>query len=307
MNTEIVREIKKEYKTDDVRCLLNTPCLSRVLPRNILFNAYNMKSFVAINRFFLGLNSEDINYPKCKIDLNQTEFPDKISEIAQKQKINEIINDLRLSRVYIDNVNYAPITEKYIKALIELDEVMRLSKYWQKSADSLYRGSIIPLNLNMCMLNSWTTDKSIANFFYSGGFYKTSLPTGFPRINVLDTKLSRFNHENEVLLPPCEFETTKVITKILSSNEKIKGYEVVLRPLNFAKEFLKRMQNPPKDYPKVFLTDPAFGYQKAYKLLEEYIKNYVDKHIIEVDGQIIKELPDPKIVFESEKFEQGKR
>lgn len=303
MDRQIVDDLKREINVKNTKNLILLKAATRLLKNNDLLMTYTQRSFTVINKFLLG--DANISSPAFKtFNPDETNFANEESEAKHKTKMQSIINDDRTNKISHKDLPYSPITPNYIKYLIQIDEVMRLSKYFSFSSEELYRGTIIAKYINMDCLNSWTRAQDVSAFFSSGTILHTTIPSRFPRINIDDAGLGLYGQhktECEVLLPPCDFETTKCVY----NNYCMPTYEVTLRPRSLAKVFLEKMKNPPANYPKTFINDPQFGYNEALKMLEDYVKNYVDKKIIDLGGEIVKELDDPEIIFESEQFEQN--
>ena len=97
---------------------------------------------------------------------------------------------------------------------------------------------------------------------------------------------NRMQNELEYIIPPCEFEVTKSAPDTMSFTENA---EVTLRPHNLAKLLLLRMKNPPADYPRTYIRDPYYEFEESLKMLENYVKNYVDKGYIKFGNRIFKE------------------
>lgn len=287
----------ENYRTDP-----NT--LEFLMHENELLKKYIKKPTYSINKFL-------IMYPILK-DGKTMEEKVKESEKAIKKYKRVINHEFQPSLVlqnydfYTSSIYLPCITPRYIQELINLDELFRLSKYASKYDFDVYRGTVDPMHASLMQLNSFSFSKATADCpnFSRGAVFCAHICKGFPYLNL--TPMSEYN-EKEVLLPPCEFETRHTVGKHRNFNNDGDVYvmNINIRPLSLAKVFLERMKNPPEDYPKYYLYYKKFEYEKAMQMLEDYVKNYVDKHIIEVNGEIIPELPDPEIIFDSEQYEKN--
>lgn len=302
LDKNLKTQLKEKYGS--LKGFLRHPFLDHnagiLLQDNELLKEY-LTSARVTNHFLRGV--WDTMY-SSNFDPDQTEFQFTIDKINHDFNKNKLIRQIQHGKLPKMCLNHMPITTAFIKYLIEIDEMFRLSKLWTKKAE-IYRGSVSIRSLDMTSLNSWSEDREIAWKFTYGSNLYTTIPSGFPYIIINDTQPDNYcnSQENEYLLPPCDFEVLKSTRGFhRGSNDGLGSYdaEVILRPRNLAKVFLERMKNPPKDYPKAFLTDPDYEYEKSMKMLEQYIEKYVDKKKIRLGGRILKEPDDPEIVFPSE-------
>ncbi len=297
----ILKNLEEECGVSNLEELLSLKDLSNVLTNNELIMLYvNTYNLVAINSFMLG-RSPFVQEHGDEIK-NFVFNPDKMpTEKREKQLFSKVQSQVKTfverGRIPVRNLEYAPITPSYIRQLIRIDEVFRLSKYWNKRPRVLYKGDVVPKDLKLDKLNSFSTSKFVAGkvYFSKGALLIASLPAGFPAIDILKIdSCDMFKNEKEVLLPPCDFESASVRMDACERNYEM---EVKLRPLSLASVMLEKMKNPPSDYPREFLTDPAYGYDKALSILSEYVKNYVDQKRIRINDQFVKELDGPTVLF----------
>ncbi len=260
--------------------------LGFLLETNEFLKRYELSSADTINSFFSGrpLSAKPYVAPavlKDSIRENHTRAMERGNPYITTQ------------------TNYMPITTNYIKGLIELDEMMRLSKRWNSRDRVLYRGTVPLDKINMRQLNSWSISKICANSFVAdeeGALLMTHLPAHFPFVLLTSLDNCVYKGEQEVLLPPCGFKVEK-------SEPPVNGTTlatVTLKPLSLAKEFLRAMENPPSDFPEYFITDPIFEFEEAKQLLKTYVETYVDTKRIKFGRKIFKEAPDPSFVLVQE-------
>lgn len=276
--------------------VLNGGDLNFLLQNNSLLISYLRHSEVTTTNLMLG-NPHHQKWEDLSFNPDQTRFS-SVRERELHGVFSRVQRDqVRAGSIVSEHTIYAPVTPSYIKYLIEMDEVLRLSKSFNHDKKEIYRGTVHIKDTNLMMLNSWSTSKTVARGFQTGRgcLMQTTLPAGFPYIDVPKAHCNVVYREDEILLPPCEFE--------VSSTDIHAPLHATLRPLNLAKVFLQRLNNLPDDYPLLYQTSPVYGFAEAKKMLEDYIKNYVDKGIIQVGDIIVQEKPDPVVEFEFDHLE----
>ncbi len=305
VKNQTLSELKKEFREDDITRLFTEHNMSKLLEDNRLLGSYVHVSMPVINAFLLGGDPEPregrvLFYPDTNEVLVLTPERDpRLGDLMTEQmKINvreNFFNTLKNNYIPMAGIIYTPITPFYMQNFIQLDEFLRLSKYWNNIPIRVFRGTVALKDASMGGLNSFSRLMAVAgeNIFARGSIFVSTLGEKFPYLKVNETNIPLVDHEEEVLLPPCDFEVEKQQLPIKHN----KVFDVRLRPRSLAKVMLERMKNPPADYPRKFLTDPMYDYDKALKMLEEYVKNDVENHIIRVNDTIIEELPDPEVRF----------
>lgn len=270
--------------------------LNFVLENNALLFAYLRQSDVATTRFMLA-NPEKLPWSACQFDPEQTEFATSDLRARHNWLAKLEAEAIWSGTVPTEHTLYSPITPTYIKNLIQIDAVLRLSKAYHRLPRNIFRGTVPAKDTDLRMLNSWSTSVDVARMFRTdfGHVLAATIPAGFPYIDVDKTHCSGYP-ENEILLPPCEFE--------INSTDTSAPLEATLRPLCLAKVFLDRMNNLPADYPECYRTHPLYAFDTAKKMLEDYVREYVEKGLIPIGGYVVKEKPDPAITF---KFDEPKQ
>lgn len=208
--------------------------------------------------------------------------------------INNFLHDLNDDRVrlkavdekgniYYEKNAYFPIDTATIKDLIKLDNLLRMSTLFNDKPVVVYRGNPTLTEGALSGIVSTSLDVDVAKEFYKGSLIKMEIPAEFPHIfmsDVTDNKL--FKHEKEVILPPCNFKVSGTFIMphdVYADSYPVyyKGFVVRVEERNLAKTMLERMKKPPKDYEFGF-AEQKREYKRAMKLLEDYIKNYVNKN-----------------------------
>lgn len=278
-------------------------------------SAYILGSDVVINNFLrasVSGNSLDRYIYNADGSANMTR--EELDELTKSRQIER--DYLKSGGIYTDSVLYNPVTKNYMGQLLLLDKALRASKQINEQPQKLYRGTVELSRLSMNSINSFAGSIEEAANFGRGTILEVELPPHFPYIDINQVLNTPFSYEKEFLLPPCEFEVikkrkqkVKVQSVFAKEFQKFgmlkqgienygieKEFEVVtvaLRPKNLAKEFLQRMRKPPKDYPLLYINNPAYEFGQAKIMLEAYIKNQVMQGKI-IDGDMcIKEYPDP--------------
>ncbi len=267
---------------------------SHLLSNNKLLKLYQFNSSIALNNFLRGF-----------VDKNTKEYGNSYAVFHEKE-IEILQRPPFVSRdsTYGEKP-YNPITTEYVSELIELDKVFELSRHWNKTQLTVFRGgSLDELKTGGNTLVSTSEKDYVAITFCdesNPAILKIELPPNSPYI--FPTFYSRnhegFSYEREVILPPCEYEVLgewKVGKNNLLNyqldifhdgmTKKVKLLNVKVKPKSLAKTFLERMNSLPADYPKEFLEGKhGEEFKMAKTMLEEYIKNYVNTGLVSISDK----------------------
>ncbi len=252
----------------------NTKDLSYLIKNNGLLWSFQGGSDSVINNFLHDTDNELTKQKYANIDLDSA-FESLFENVSNKKSKNK-----NCKNIITDIIIYHPITQKFIKNLIEIDEVFRASTAWNKEPITVYRGAPRLNETALSGINSTTLSIDVAAEFYKGSLIKIDLPSNFPYIKLFELADNTFKAEKEIILPPCDF---KIISKFTLPHidypeifpNYYNCYELELTPKNLAECVLNRMKNPPKDYFKYFFKEQKIEFKKAQKLLNDYVNNYV--------------------------------
>ncbi len=173
---------------------------------------------------------------------------------------------------------YFPINASFIERLIALAEALDTLEPLQEDL-LLYRGCSTIERNGVNGIVSTTTDKKITEQFSRGTILTINVPRGTKCLNVRSIrpkKQQRDDFENEVLLPPCNYEIISSQVQNNSygqpnnHNNKTLLLEIAVQPLDLLEEFLKRLENPPKEYVPVYQIQGR-QYDEAVAILKNYI------------------------------------
>lgn len=176
-----------------------------------------------------------------------------------------------------NEIAYVPIDIGFVEHLIAFSEVLDLSEPLEEDL-IVYRGCSSLERNGVNGIVSTTTDRKIAEQFSRGTILTLCVPKGTKCINVKSIRpknQQRKDIENEILLPPCEYH-------ILSEKEVLKGkepnnchdttklIEMDVTPLDLLEEFLKVVDNPPKEYLPIREVQAEL-YENAIQQLRDYV------------------------------------
>lgn len=238
---------------------------------------YKQNSGIFINNFFRNRDFE--TYCKDKFhgfdfNVSGTILPNVFDNPAFYFEMVGYLRKLEESRIA-----YFPIEPEYIKKLITVAEMFDLSNPLEEEI-VLYRGcSTIDRN-GVNGIVSTTTDRKIAEQFSRGTILTIHVPKGTKYLDVKHIRAKeqrRKDYENEILLPPCEYqilsdETVKSGREPNNHTGQTRLLEIMVTPLDILEEFQKSMDNPPEEY-KPILDAQGIVYFAAKQELYNYIKN----------------------------------
>lgn len=214
---------------------------------------YKQNSGIFVNNFFRNRDYETY----C-----QDKFYDFDFDISGILPVN-LFDDIAFSMSMVGSLRkleerrnaYYPITPSFILHLNAVSDAFDFLDPLEEDT-ILYRGCTTIERNGVYGIVSTTTNKDIAEQFSRGTILTIHAPKGTKCIDVKKIRPKeqrKKDYENEILLPPCDY-------KILNVRESKKGrepnnntditkhMEIEITPLDLLNEFLKRMQNPPKEY-----------------------------------------------------------
>lgn len=238
---------------------------------------YKQNSGIFVNNFFRNRNYKTY----CEDKFHDFEFdvtglfpPNLFDDIAFSFSMVNYLRHLEEGKLA-----YHPITRDYIERLINFSEVLDVLKPLENDI-VVYRGCSTLERNGVNGIVSTTVDERIAEQFSRGTILKIHVPKGTKYIDVCSIRPKeqrRKDKEKEFLLPPCEYQilSDKILNYITGLNNntgQTRYIEMTVTPLDLLTEFLKMLENPPREYE--FIRDAQCGeYEKAVQMLKTYLDN----------------------------------
>lgn len=174
---------------------------------------------------------------------------------------------------------YWPIDAGFVQHLINFAEVMDILDPLQEDK-ILYRGCSTLDRNGVNGIVSTTTNYAIAEQFSRGTILTIHAPKGTKYINtkrIRPKEQRKKDKENELLLPPCKYTIIReeIRPKAKEPNNytgQTKHIELAVEPLDLLEEFLKVMENPPREYNPV-MHQMGLMHAQLIMYLREYIAN----------------------------------
>ena len=267
---------RKSYQKEQQEKFLNQQKLNQLKPALYEFLAgYKHNSGIFINNFFrkrdFKLYEEDkFHYFEFDVSgiipniFNDPNFSMYMVGYLRKLEENEIAyfpmntGFMRRIKVFSDALDYAPRFE---------------------TPTILYRGCSTIERNGVNGIVSTTTSCEIAKQFSRGTLLKIHVPAGTKGVNVKAIRpkeQQRKDKENEILLPPCDYEiiSKETVKKEHEPNNRFATttvLEIKLKPLDLLTELLKVMENPVQEYVDKVMYAQKDEYDEAVLLLKDYI------------------------------------
>lgn len=237
---------------------------------------YKQNSGIFINNFFRNRDYQTY----CADKFHEFDFcfgtilPNVFDDFEFSMLMVKYLKDLEE-----EHCAYFPIDSDYTKHLINFAEVLELSDPLEYDI-TFYRGCSTIERNGLNGVVSITSDPKIAEQFSRGTILTIHVPKGVKCLNINAIRpheQRKKDLEQEFLLPPCEFDI--ISDREVKSGREPNNYtgktrllEVTVRPLNLLEEFLKMMENPPREYLPL---QQAQGdeYKAAMSLLKNYIQS----------------------------------
>lgn len=238
---------------------------------------YKQNSGIFVNNFF-----RDRDYKTyCEDKFHGFEFdvtglfpPNLFDDISFSFAMVHYLRQLEEKRLA-----YYPITSDYIQRLINFSEVLDVLKPLENDI-IVYRGCSTLERNGVNGIVSTTVDERIAEQFSRGTILKIHVPKGTKYIDICSIRPKeqrRKDKEKEFLLPPCEYqilsdEVLDYITGLNNDTGQTRYIEMTVTPLDLLTEFLKMLENPPREY-DVIRNAQHGEYEKAVQMLKTYLEN----------------------------------
>lgn len=176
-------------------------------------------------------------------------------------------------------VAYYPVNPAYIEHLINFSEVLDILKPLEEDI-VVYRGCSTLERNGVNGIVSTTIDERIAEQFSRGTILKIHVPKGTKYLDIRSIRPKeqrKKDLEKEFLLPPCEYQiiSEKVLnytTGINNNTGQTRYIEMTVTPLDLLTEFLKMLENPPREY-ELLKHMPGIEYNEAVQMLKSYLDN----------------------------------
>lgn len=277
MVENISDEEKKAYDREQRDKAVNRLKLDVIKPELYQFLAgYKHNSGIFVNNFFrkrsFKLYEED-KFDGFDFDINgiiPNIFDDPVLSMQMVHYLCEL--DKR-------GIAYFPIDVEFIKKLNAFSDALNYSPPIEYPT-TLYRGcSTIDRN-GVNGIVSTSELYEIAEQFSRGTILIIHVPEGTKCINVKSIRPKeqrRKDKENEILLPPCNYEiiSEKVVKRSHEPNN-MHGtttiLEIKITPLDLLTEFLKVMENPIQEYVDMVMYAQKDKYIEALTLLKDIIR-----------------------------------
>ena len=182
--------------------------LTKLLMGDLFVRAYQTETNKLLNNFlghlpvWRGKNGYNADAPN-----SQSEVDVKVYNMTKTHELTMIERNI----LYVNHSGkYSPITPLMMKHIIELDEMMRLSKSWAKSTH-IYRGCDesefedgVLDGLNSTT-NRMKTGISFCSNNRNGVVLDIEIPENFPAFSLYQVnRQTTLKKEQEVVLPPCD-------------------------------------------------------------------------------------------------------
>ena len=238
---------------------------------------YKQNSGIFVNNFF-----RDRDYKTyCEDKFHDFEFdvtglfpPNLFDDLSFSFTMVNYLRQLEEKRLA-----YFPITSDYIQRLINFSELLDVLKPLENDI-VVYRGCSTLERNGVNGIVSTTVDERIAEQFSRGTILKIHVPKGTKYIDICSIRPKeqrRKDKEKEFLIPPCEYqilsdEVLDYVTGLNNNTGQTRYIEMTVTPLDLLTEFLKMLENPPREY-DVIRNAQHGEYEKAVQMLKAYLEN----------------------------------
>ena len=279
-------EEKKELQLKKAQAEERNKKLQEIKPLVYRFLAgYKQNSGIFVNNFFRGrdfkLYEEDKFYD-FDIDLYPgSVLPNVFDDFEFSLQMVRYLHELDQHKEA-----YHPINPNFIRALTGLALALDYSPRIEKPT-ILYRGCSTIERNGVNGIVSTTRSYEIARQFSRGTILKIHVPEGTKALDVVKIrprKQRKHDLEDELLLPPCEY--TVISEKKIKNNREPNNHfymtniiEIEVKPLDLLEEFLKAMNNPPKEYKENVMPYLGKEYEEAVLLLKLIIEKRSEENL----------------------------
>lgn len=239
-------------------------------------SGYKQNSGIFVNNFLRNRDYETY----CKDKFHDFEFD--ISGMMPNLFDNEVLSWNMVS--YLGKLEkmhcaYFPIDVDFIRVLISFYEALMLAPRTEMET-ILYRGCSTIERNGVDGVVSTSTDYKIAEQFSRGTILTIHVPAGVPCIDVRSIRpreQQRKDKENEIILPPCDYEilSEKTVKKSYHELNNFTGVtrhlEIAVQPRDLLDDFLKMMENLPEEYKQIAEVQ-GDNFLEAKMMLSEYIQ-----------------------------------
>lgn len=240
-------------------------------------SGYKQNSGIFVNNFFRNRDYKtycEDKFHSFDFDFHGQILPNVFDDFAFSMNMVGYLRELEEK-----HIAYFPIDQQYIRHLINFSKVLELSEPLEYET-TFYRGCSTIERNGVNGIVSVTSDYRIAEQFSRGTILTVHVPKGTQNLNInaiRPYKQRNKDFEQEFLLPPCEYEIISD-EEVKSGNEpnnhtgRTRLLEIKVKPLNLLEEFLKIMQNPPREYLPIMYVQGKC-YEDSLELLKNYISN----------------------------------
>lgn len=277
------KEERKAYQKEQQRIAINRKKLDALKPDLYAFLAgYKQNSGIFVNNFFRKRNFklyEEDKFHSFDFDINGI-IPNIFDNPVFSMYMVNYLGELEKN-----GIAYFPIDVGFIRKLKSFSDALDYAPRIEFPT-TLYRGCSTIERNGVNGIVSTTTNYEIAKQFSRGTLLEIHIPKGAKCLDVKSIReksQQRKDKENEILLPPCEYEiiSERTIKKCHEPNNPSNTtivLEINAKPLNLLTEFLKVMENPVQEYIDKVMYAQKDNYEEAMLLLKEFIGHSKRNH-----------------------------
>lgn len=269
-------EEKRKLKEEKNREYQNRQKFRKSIPGVYEFMAgYKHNSGIFINNFMRNRSFE--MYEEDKFGIFDFDISGMLPNVFDNPILSMQMVEY-LKTLDENKIAYHPIDVAYVIRLLMLSEALKYGKKTEEDL-TLYRGCSTLERNGVNGIVSTTRNKDIALQFSRGSILTIHLPKGSSYIdikNIRPKEQRKQDKEDEVILPPCDYEILE--SEVKAKNREPNNYHnetnhiiLKVKERDFLKDFYERMENMPEEYKKIIYPIQKEEYEEAKIMVKRYI------------------------------------